>query len=92
MIHRAMKRGALRMDLTKTGIQTDSNSTANPEPHVEPPRPPGWKPLVLTPKPFASQEEVRHEATERMSEWAKDQEDYTKRRFQEVEAKKASRR
>jgi hypothetical protein len=52
------------------------------EPHVEPPRPEGWKPLVLTPKL------VKQIADQRLSEWSKDQEEYTEKQFQEIERRK----
>jgi hypothetical protein len=52
------------------------------EPHVEPPRPKGWKPLKLTP------ETVKKIADQRLSEWSKDQEEYAEQQFQIVEQRK----
>jgi hypothetical protein len=56
------------------------------EPHVEPPRPEGWKPLVLTPQLVQLSEAAERKlADERMKEWSKDQEEYTEREFQRVQ-------
>jgi hypothetical protein len=52
------------------------------EPQVEPPRPEGWKPLVLTPQT------VRTIADEKLKEWSKDQEEYAEQQFQEVQRRK----
>jgi hypothetical protein len=52
------------------------------EPHVEPPRPEGWKPLVLTPKA------VKKICDQRLDEWSKDQDEYMEREFQRVEERK----
>jgi hypothetical protein len=61
------------------------------EPHVEPPRPAGWKPLVLTPQLVKlSEEGIRKLADERMKDWSKDQEAYTEKQFREIEVKKAA--
>jgi hypothetical protein len=53
--------------------------TAPTEPHVEPPRPEGWKPLVLTPQ------KVRSICDQRLKEWSKDQEEYAEQQFQGVQ-------
>jgi hypothetical protein len=59
------------------------------EPHVEPPGPEGWKPLVLEPQRVKlSAESVRKLADKRLGEWSKDQEEYTEQKFQEIERKK----
>jgi hypothetical protein len=58
------------------------------EPHVEPPRPPGWKLLVINPQFVQLSEEAeRTLADQRMKEWSKDQKGYTEREFQLVQAK-----
>jgi hypothetical protein len=49
------------------------------EPHVEPPRPEGWKPLVLTPKT------VKKICDQRLDEWSKDQDEYMEKEFQRVQ-------
>jgi hypothetical protein len=51
------------------------------EPHVEPPRPEGRKPLILTPQ------KVRKICDQRLEEWSKDQEEYAEKQFQEVQKK-----
>jgi hypothetical protein len=46
--------------------------TSGSEPHIEPPRPPDWKPLVLTPQLIQlSEEGERKLADQRMKEWRK---------------------
>jgi hypothetical protein len=63
----------------------------NMEPHVEPPRPEGWKPLVIVPELVQlSDEAERKLADDRMKEWSKDQEEYADRKFREIEEKKAA--
>jgi hypothetical protein len=67
--------------------------TAEPDtrPHVEPPRPAGWKTLVLTPQPVQlSEEGERKLADERMAEWAEDQEEHTERQYQEIQERRAT--
>jgi hypothetical protein len=60
------------------------------EPHVEPPRPEGWKPLVLTAQLVQLSEDAERKlADDRMKEWSKDQEEYSERQFREIEEKKA---
>jgi hypothetical protein len=59
------------------------------EPHVEPPRPEGWKPLVLTPQLVQlSDEGIRKLADERMREWSKYQEEFTEKQFQDTQKRK----
>jgi hypothetical protein len=61
----------------------------NPEPHVEPSRPAGWKPLVITPELVQLSEDAERKlADQRMKEWSKDQEEYTERQYQEVQKKR----
>jgi hypothetical protein len=62
------------------------------KPKVEPPRPPGWKPFVITPQAIQTQEEVRRIASQRLKEWGKDQEEYMKREHELMEEKRARRR
>jgi hypothetical protein len=57
-------------------------------PSVEPPRPPGWNPLVITPQAIRSEEEVRKIASQRLKESGKDQEDYMKREHELMEGKR----
>jgi hypothetical protein len=59
------------------------------EPHVEPPRPTGWKPLVLVPQLVQLSEDAERKlADQRLKEWSKDQEEYTERQHQEVQRKR----
>jgi hypothetical protein len=62
-------------------------------PRIESPRPPGWKPLVLTPQLVKLTEEgKRRLADQRMKEWGKDQEEYTKREHELAEEKRLAQR
>jgi hypothetical protein len=59
-------------------------------PYVEPPRPPDWKPLVLTPQLVQRSDEAERKlADQRLKEWSKDREGYAEQQFQEVEKRKA---
>jgi hypothetical protein len=63
--------------------------TSEPEPQVEPPRPRGWKPLVLVPELIRlSDDAARKLDDKRLEEWSKDQEEYEERQFQDVEKRK----
>jgi hypothetical protein len=59
-----------------------------PEPHVETPRPDGWKPLVPTPKILRTQEDVMREANKKLAGSGKDQEKYMKREHVLMEKKR----
>jgi hypothetical protein len=63
------------------------------EPHVEPPRPAGWKPLVLVPQLVQLSEETERKLVDqRMKEWSKDQEEYAEQQYRETERKREEER
>jgi hypothetical protein len=67
----------------------EGGAQKKPEPRVEPPRPPGWKPLIIAPELVRTSEEgLRKLADRRMKEWSKDHEEYTEQQLREVQKKK----
>jgi hypothetical protein len=54
---------------------SDEQTRARPDLRVEPPRPPGWKPLVIVPDLVKmSENNIRMMADQRMKQWAEEEE------------------